>query len=137
MDRVYVDTNIIIDWLGQRKNWYLPAKELFKRGEAGSILLFTSTVSITTTEYILAKRIGRRKTLQALIGIRQLINIVDSGEKEIDLSLASKFTDFEDAFQYYNALKADCHLIVTRNLKDFGPARIPVMTADTYIRSNR
>ena len=48
-------------------------------------------------------------------------------------TMASQFKDFEDALQYYTALKAKADVIITRNGKDFTASKIPVMTATEYL----
>ena len=45
----------------------------------------------------------------------------------------SQFKDFEDAMQYYTALKAKADFIITRNGKDFTASKIPVMTATEFL----
>ena len=47
--------------------------------------------------------------------------------------LASQFKDFEDAMQYYTAVKAKADVIITRNGKDFAVSKLPVMTAAEYL----
>ena len=49
------------------------------------------------------------------------------------LFLDTKFNDFEDAMQYYTALRAKADIIITRNGKDFAASRLPVMTATEYL----
>ena len=46
---------------------------------------------------------------------------------------ASQFNDFEDAMQYYTAVKAKADVIITRNGKDFAVSKLPVMTAAEYL----
>ena len=43
------------------------------------------------------------------------------------------FSDLEDAFQYYMALNLPADAIITRNLRDFRPSELPVMTARQWI----
>ncbi len=135
MERVFVDTNIILDWLGEREPYYPYAKDLFRKAERKEILILVSTMSYITVEYILRKQIGKERVLKALLGIRTITNICESGEKEIDLSLMSEMRDFEDAFQYYNAKNNKATVLITRNKKDFKGAEIPVMTAEEYLKS--
>ena len=135
MDIIFVDTNIILDWLAQREPFFKFAKELFKKGENDEIKIWTSTMSFISTEYIMRKQIGKDKTKQALAGIRTICNVCKSGEKEIDLSILSSFKDFEDAFQYYNALNNSCKVIITRNPKDFKESEIPIMSAEEYLKA--
>lgn len=92
-------------------------------------------MSFISTEYILRKQLGKEKAKQVLAGIRTISEVCMSGEKEIDLSLVSSFKDFEDAFQYYNALNNSAKVIITRNPKNFKQSAIPVMSAEEYIKS--
>lgn len=43
------------------------------------------------------------------------------------------FCHFEDAMQYYTAIKAKADVIITRNGKDFTASKLPVMTATEYL----
>jgi len=135
LEKVFVDTNIILDWLSQREPFFIYAKQLFLKGENNEIQILISTMSFISTEYILRKQIGKEKAKQALAGIRTISEVCTSGEKEIDLSLVSSFKDFEDAFQYYNALNNSAKVIITRNPKDFKNSKIPVMSAEEYLKS--
>jgi predicted nucleic acid-binding protein len=50
--------------------------------------------------------------------------------------LNSDFGDFEDAIQYYCAIENGIKVLITRNLKDFKHARIPVLTAEEFVKQN-
>jgi hypothetical protein len=53
-----------------------------------------------------------------------------------NLALNDKdFKDFEDGLQYFSAIENDQDIIITRNLKDFKNSRIPVMTAEQYLKT--
>lgn len=54
-------------------------------------------------------------------------------EKVVDDALSSAFTDYEDALQYYSALSKKVDVIITRNVRDFKHARIPVLTPDEFL----
>lgn len=133
-DTVFVDTNIILDWLGRREPFFIYAKELFLRAENKEIEILISTMSYISTEYILRKQLGKDRTKQALSGIRALSTVCTSGEKEIDLALVSDMKDFKDSFQYFTAINNSAKVIITRNPKDFKDAGIPIMSAEEYIK---
>lgn len=134
-ENIFVDTNIILDWLGKREPFFAHAKELFLKAETREIEVQISTMSYITTEYILRKQLGQEKARQALGSIRTISKVCTSGMQEIDLSLLSKMKDFEDAFQYFTALNNGAEVIITRNIKDFSGLQLPVMTAEEYLRS--
>lgn len=135
MDKVFVDTNIILDWLGERKPHFKWAKELFSKGEEKEVEILVSTISFINTQYILRKQIGKEKAKQTLAAMRTICTVCSSGEKEIDLALLSSFTDFEDAFQYFSALNNSAKVIITRNPKDFKYSSVPIMNAEEYLKS--
>lgn len=64
MERVFVDTNIILDWLGEREPFFKYARDLFKKAEREELLVLISTMSFISVEYILRKEIGKEKVLQ-------------------------------------------------------------------------
>ncbi len=136
LEKVFVDTNIILDWLARREPFFEFAKAIFKKSEEKKIDILISTMSYISTEYILRKHIGVEKTRKALIGIRHISKVCQSGTKEIDQALISDMKDFEDAFQYFTAINNFADIIITRNLKDFEQSSIPVMNAEAYIKSS-
>jgi hypothetical protein len=60
----------------------------------------------------------------------------NENDKIIELALNSDFGDFEDAIQYYCAIENGIKVLITRNLKDFKHARIPVLTAEEFVKQN-
>lgn len=58
---------------------------------------------------------------------------VDERTVRKSLSATSGFRDIEDAMQHYAALQTGCDAIVTRNVKDFTQADIPVYTPDEFL----
>jgi hypothetical protein len=65
--------------------------------------------------------------------LRQLVRVAPADEQSIDDALASNFSDFEDALQYYSAVSVKAEAIITRNGKDFSKSSIPVMTAGEWM----
>ena len=104
-------------------------------GEAGKVELLVSTMSFISMEYILRKQIGKGNARLALAAMRTICTICASGEKEIDLSITHTGKDFEDGFQYYTAIHNGASVIITRNPKDFAKSILPIMSAETYLKS--
>ncbi len=133
-ERVYVDTNILLDWLGKREPHAAYAEALFMLAESKAIEVLVSTLSMLTTYYILQRNIGSEQARQAIMGIRTVCTVCSSGSKELDMALLSEIKDFEDAFQYFNAVNNSASVIITRNGKDFKDSEIPVMSAEEYMK---
>jgi len=135
MNKVFVDTNIILDLLGQRQPHYPFAAQLFTLSDNGKVKLYVSSITFSNLNYILSKQFTNKKARQILTTFKVLINILPINEKIIELALASDFSDFEDALQYHCALSENCKILITRNAKDFKKAAIAVMTPDEYLMS--
>ncbi|MGV3539737.1 MAG: hypothetical protein ACO1OQ_08000 [Rufibacter sp.] len=63
-----------------------------------------------------------------------LVQVLAVDDKVIDLALPSKFKDFEDAIQYLTAIESGIKLLLTRNLKDYKKAEIPVQTPELFLK---
>ena len=133
MQKVFIDTNIVIDLLSKRKEFYKPASRLFTLSDNKEIILAISSLTFANTFYLLSKELDTAKVKGILRKFKLLVKVLPMDDKIIDLSLNSDFKDFEDAIQYFTAIENKFEIIVTRNLKDFKPSKIPVMTANDYL----
>lgn len=131
--RVFVDTDIIYDLLAKREPFYQAAARLFTLADEGKIQIFISSLSFANLHYLLSKETSSFEAKQILRKFKLLIQIAPLNEKIIDLALNSEFHDFEDAIQYYSALQNEIEILITRNLKDYKKAQIPVLTALDFI----
>ena len=133
MDKILVDTNIVIDLLTQRNEFYRPASRLFTLSDNKEIILSISSLTFANTYYLITKELNAQKAKEILRKFKLLVNILSMDDKIIDLSLNSNFKGFEDAIQYYTAIEHKIDIIITRNLKDFKLSKIPVLTAENYL----
>lgn len=134
MEKVFVDSDIILDLLAKREPFYRFAAHLFSLADLKKIEIGVSSLSFANINYLLAKQIGNENAKKALMKLNALVTVNGVDEKVIELSLASEFSDFEDAIQYYCAIENSFNTLLTRNLKDYKKASIPVMTAESYIK---
>lgn len=133
MDRVLVDTNIVIDLLAKRLDFFLEAQELFTLADKKELKLYVSSLTFANTYYILAQKMKLNDARKILRKFKVLVDVLPMDAKIIDLSLESDFKDFENAIQYHTALENEITIILTRNLKDFKTSKIPVLTAKDYL----
>ncbi|WP_456377838.1 type II toxin-antitoxin system VapC family toxin [Lutibacter sp.] len=133
MERLLVDTNIVIDLLAKRNDFFLEAQELFTLADRKELKLFVSSLTFANTYYILSQKLKVKEARKILRKFKVLVEVLPMDDKIIDLSLDSDFKDFEDAIQYYTAIENEIDIILTRNLKDFKTSKIPVLTAKNYV----
>jgi predicted nucleic acid-binding protein len=135
MDKLFVDTDIILDLLTAREPFYEHAATLFSLADKNKVMLHVSSLSFSNLNYILSKQFTAPQARKQLLQFKTLVKVLAVDEKITELALASDFKDFEDALQYFTATANNIKMLVTRNLKDYKHADIPVMTAEQYLRA--
>ena len=135
MKKVFVDTNILIDLLGDRKPFSKYAIEIFDKAERRKVELFVSSHSFATTHYLLKKYMMETELREVLYALLDYLTIIAIDTDMIKKGLKSNYKDFEDALQIIAAnsiRKLD--YIVTRNLKDFSDSGIAILPPDELVR---
>ena len=92
-----------------------------------------SSISITNIYYVLRKISTNDKTRSFIKTILKYISVITVDHGSILTALDSKFMDFEDGFQNYCALKNQCDLILTRNIKDYTFSELQVLEPNEFI----
>ncbi len=135
MQKVFLDTNIIIDFLGEREGFYKAAAKVMTLADQKKIKIYVSPISISTVFYLLSKFENSKTALEKIRKFKVLSSISIMDDKAVEKAINSDFKDFEDALQYFSAIASACDLIITRNEKDFRNAMIPVMNAESYLET--
>lgn len=133
--RIFIDTNIMLDLLGERKPFYLPIAKIATLAEKQKLTMVVSPISFATVNYFLAKFESPKIAREKLRKFKIISEICPLNEQTIEKGLNSSIADFEDALQYFSATESDCEIIITRNGKDFKKSSLPVMTADEFLKS--
>lgn len=134
MTKLFIDTNIVIDLLAKRPNFYAEAAALFSLSDKQHLMLFTSSLTFANTHYIVSKQTSTRQTKEVLRKFKILVETLSLDDKIIDLALSDDyFRDFEDGLQYFTAIENQADAIITRNKKDFKHSKIPVLTAKEFL----
>ena len=133
--KLFIDTNVMLDLLGERIPFYEPIAKIATLADKGQIIMVVSALSYATVGYFLTKYENNEMAKDKLRKFKIISAICDLDELIIEKGLNSNFSDFEDALQYFSALKSGCSILITRNGKDFKASQIPVMTADEYLMS--
>jgi len=133
MSKIFLDTNIIIDLISDRKPFSKYAIEIFQKAEDGKLELFTSSHSIATTHYLLKKYMEEKELREVLYNLLDFITVVAVDVAILKKGLLSKHKDFEDSIQIFCASSiVNIDSIVTRNVKDFKGSEIKVLTPDQF-----
>jgi len=128
MKHLFLDTNVIIDFLADRKPFSDKAAMIFDQAVAGKLKIYISAVSYNNIYYILRQSFSNSETIKLLNQLNEMTEVADVTKAIIKQALRSDFKDFEDAIQYHCAMSlSKLDLIVTRDTKDFKKSSLPVM----------
>jgi len=136
MSKLLIDTNIVLDLLAKREPFYKSAAQVFSLADKHKIKLTVSSLTFANTNYVLSRLKSAKEAREILRKFKILVKILSLNEKIVALALNDEsFQDFEDGLQYYTAVENNQEIIITRDLRDFKHAKIPVMTAEEYLTS--
>ena len=99
MKKVFLDTNIIVDLIADRRPFSKYAIEIFNKAEEKKIEIFTSSHSIATTHYLLKKYLDEKPLREVLYNLLDYLTVVPVDIDVLKKGLRSKHKDFEDAIQ--------------------------------------
>ena len=133
MDKLYLDANVILDYLQSRRNGIYTEK-IFLMAHRKQVELITSVLNFATF-YCVEKQRGfsRNEIYSRFIHINKVISAIDQTARSFQSALKSRFSDFEDALQYFAAIEETSNMLITGNKKDFKESAIPVLTAKEFV----
>lgn len=131
MRNLFLDTDILLDFLGDRKPFSKFAGQIFLGVHAGDFKVYTSGNSITTAYYILCKYMEEKQVRMALADLLEYVEVIPLSHSMLRSALMSGFADFEDAVQHQSAASIrNIGCIVTRNLRDYRKSSIRVVSPE-------
>lgn len=134
MKNLFVDTNVIIDVLADRKPYSDASSKLFDAAEKGRINIFISALSYSHVYYVVKKLTTHKQLLSVLKNLDEMTETLDVTKQIISESLIAEFKDFEDAIQYRTALSnKKISAIVTRDYKDYKKSELPILSPEEVI----
>jgi len=135
MTDIFIDTDVIIDFLIDREPHSREAAIIFTLIEQKKLKGYVSSLTFSNLYYVLRKIESHNKVIAKLDSISRLFIILKVDQQTIKYAIASGFPDFEDSIQYNCALdykKID--VLITRNIKDYKGSEIPLMTPADYLK---
>jgi predicted nucleic acid-binding protein len=136
MDRVLIDSDVILDSLFDRKPFAEYSTIVLRMCETGMINGFLTPLIYSNVYYLLRQTAKHEKVVEKLKQLLEITEVLQMDRKVIENALNSGFKDFEDSLQNYSAVNnGNIDLILTRNLKDYKTSELGVFTPETYLKS--
>ncbi|MBR6016716.1 MAG: PIN domain-containing protein [Prevotella sp.] len=131
MKRIFLDTNILIDYIDNRAGAD-DAEQIFACGFSGEALLFASSLTFANMAYIIKNRTQEEK-YDALKQMAGVVEILPLGKREVMSAIEQPVSDFEDMLQYQCAKTAGCDYIVTNDRRHYDFSDIPYFSSATFV----
>ena len=131
MKRIFLDTNILIDYIDNRAGAD-DAEQIFACGFSGEALLYASSLTFANMAYII-KGCTQEEKYDALRQMAGVVEILPLGKQEVISAIAQPVKDFEDMLQYQCAKAAGCDYIVTNDHRHYEFSDIPHFSSATFV----
>ena len=129
-----IDTCIIIDALQSREPFSKDAETIFLSVANRRCVGFLTANSVTDIYFLMHKALHSAAETRKALGILfSLFEIIDTCGIDCRKALTSGVSDYEDAVMIETASRAEIDCIVTRNLKDYAGASMPVYSPTQFI----
>lgn len=133
MDRLFFDTNVLLDVLERRDPWFPEAVECLELARAGRCFGAVSAITLSDIAYIQRAT----ETSKVYAAFEQLIGFLDIAPLDrsaVAAAMARRLPDIEDGFQMEAAVRWGATHLLTRNLKDFPPdERMQIVSPLEYL----
>ena len=133
---LFIDTNVLLDVLDNRKPFYDGSAAIWTLAEKARINGYISAISFNNIYYISRKQRSASAIKKTLTLLRDIFRVVALDEQILNQAIDSSFKDFEDAIQYFSAVRVDADYIVSRNLNHYKKSDITVLTPTEFLTSN-
>ena len=131
MKRIFLDTNILIDYIDNRAGAD-DAEQIFACGFSGEVMLFASSLTFANMAYIIKGR-SQKEKYDALKQMAGVVEILPLGKEEVMKAIAQPVKDFEDMLQYQCAKAAGCDYIITNDHRHYDFSDIPFFSSSTFV----
>ena len=130
--RIFVDANVILDALLERKPFVDDSKAFLALCSKRKAALAPHTV--TNPFYLLRKEFSKPERKAMLLGVLSYIDIVPTGRHQIIQALQNDaIDDFEDALQLECAKEFNADFIVTRDPEHFIKSEIETISPSEFV----
>lgn len=131
--KLFLDTNILIDVIANRKPWVDEALVLLELAKQKKLTLIVTDFSFINLAYITRKLFTQEELYALFSDLCLYVKVVEVGGMIIKKSFQKRWKDMEDCVQYLVAKREEADYLITRNEKDFSDSDIPVLSPSEFL----
>lgn len=133
MKRIFIDTDVVMDFLTRREPFALESMKIMEYGSRKELELNISSLCLSNVHYLISRIENKSSAREKIKGVLNLIETLSVHKSTVEKAAYSEFKDFEDAIQNFCAQENGIELIVTRNIKDFSKSKLCIQTPREFI----
>lgn len=130
---VFLDTNVVIDFMGEREGFFEDAAAIFAMIEDKQINASVSALTVVNCAYILKKAFNSDIMLNKVEALCQMLDVSPIDRSQLVNAVHLRPYDYEDAVQYLSSLPYHPDMVITRDKKGFNDLGILVMTPAEFV----
>lgn len=135
VNRILVDTNILLDYLLEREPFFEDAKQVIMSCINGKSNGCIAAHSISNMFFILRKDYSAKERREILLNLCKIFDIEGIDKAKLISGLQNEnFSDFEDCLQMECAKSYGADYIITRNVSDYGTSEVKAIMPKDYLK---
>ena len=132
--RVFLDTNILVDFYARREPFFQNAKLLWIASYFKDVELWASTQSFVDIEYILRRAVPVQTLREMMAKSLDLLRVSSPEPNDLTDGLSSGWPDLEDFLIARCAQNEGADYLITRDAKGFEHSIVPVVSPEQFFR---
>ncbi|MGD0898501.1 MAG: PIN domain-containing protein [Thermoguttaceae bacterium] len=133
---VFLDTNVLLDVLAKREPFYEASAAVWTLAEQGKVRGLVSALSFPNVYYVVRRLRDRRAAATAMRLLRDTFTPVPLDEQVLYQAMDAGLKDFEDAIQYFSAVRKDAACLISRDPDHFPPSTLSVLTPAEFLAAH-
>ncbi len=135
VNKILIDTNVLLDYLLEREPFFEDAKEVILSCTDGKVKGCIAAHSIPDMFFILRKDYDAKERREVLLNLCKIFDIEGIDKAKLISGLANEnFSDFEDCLQTECAKAYGADYIVTRNVADYLVSDVKAIEPKDYLK---
>lgn len=134
VNRILVDTNVLLDYLLTREPFYEDAEKIVLACVEGKVKGCIAAHSVPNMFFILRKDYSPEERREVLLNLCRIFDVEGIDKAKLLSGLQNgDFSDFEDCLQMECAKAYGAEYIVTRNIDDYKTSEIKAILPKDYL----
>jgi predicted nucleic acid-binding protein len=133
---VFFDTNVLLDVILEREPFVEESEKVWYLAGCGKIRGSVSIMSFPNIYYVVRKVRGAEGARSMMTLLRDTFTAVPLDEQILNQAMDAKFSDFEDAIQYFSARRADAECLLTRNVDHFPASGLRALSPEEFLAAH-